>query len=85
MEIDTMTAVVSTLAAASMVTLEVIVLVVSAVWVVGKIQATTATLSSEIGHLSDSVRDLHEDLTNVHNDLSEIQTKVAVLESRECN
>ena len=84
MEIDTMTAIVSTLAAACMVTLEVIVLIISAVWMVGKIQATTARLSTEIGHLADSVKVLHEDMTSIHDDVSDIQSRVAVLESKRC-
>jgi len=76
-----MTAIVSMAGAAITVTLEVVVLVVSAIWMVGKIQAVTVRLSTEIGHLADSVKTLHQDMTSIHADVSDIKSRIAVLES----
>ena len=71
-------------AAVLTISLEVMALIGSAVWVVSKIQATTLKLTSEISHLSDTVRGLHEDISRLYDDLGKMQTKIAVIENRDC-
>lgn len=73
-------------AVAAIVTIgvEVMALVSGAVWVVQKVQLTTATLTAEISHLATAVDKLHLTTTEMHDDVSDIQSRVAVLEAKRC-
>lgn len=82
MEIDSMTEIITAMCAITAVFLEVMCLIAGAVWVVNKIHATTASLSSEIKHLTEAVQALNNDINSIHSDVSSLKERVAVVESR---
>jgi len=81
MDFEAVTGIATAGAALVAVALEILVVVGGAMWVVHRLQITTAKLSTEIEHLADAVSNLHTDLSSIHGEISEIHQRLAVLES----
>ena len=82
MELESVSGFVAAGAAVFAVFVEAIVIIAGSIWAVNKIQITTATLTTEIAHLTAAVDRLHSDITSIHEDVSDIQGRVLVLEAR---